>query len=612
MTNTDTAAVQGQLNKSGALADALLATLDALETHALGTQPTDSKGKPTGTALYLHMTAGLPIDPKQFANPWTPAAGDTLASALNSGAQTNQPSSTPAPAPGAPPTTPAKPQIDKQLEASIGAAFATSLLVDELWEVTGDGVLEPYPTSRSLSFAYDSVIKGMQPLPAPPPSPDVMNAINAALAQLYVYDKDGNIVGKTPRYKNYLLNLTKWAQAKNDMAVAQSQAMADPVLGQTWPQQSATYQAAVDSAYDDLMAEGAGDIEQYLATVSSEGRDIQAAMVSQARQLYDAWNLGIAGVPSPVAYSFITPATWWDHTDEDIGFEGLKVSSSDYTANAAGGKSSYADNWYNGSGQSTSAGGSASFFGVSLSGSGSSSDNQTNTGGTADSHQRQEFQDESTSVDIELEWGLCRIERAWLVSDLFHMDGWYLVNAKKDTISDGTIEGQVKNPKQLLPMIPTAFLVVRNVKITADNWGQAGQAFANAYSDYQGHTDDSSSSEGGSVGFLGFGASASHSQYDYHGDAHNSSSDDWGWSFHKTGDAGTLTIDGSQIVGWIGEIVPACPAMDDPGLAKDDKGDASSSSSSSSGQSTTPSSSGQGTTPSSSGQGTSPSPSGQG
>jgi hypothetical protein len=120
-------------------------------------------------------------------------------------------------------------------------------------------------------------------------------------------------------------------------------------------------------------------------------------------------------------------------------------------------------------------------------------------------------------------------------------------------------------------MIPTAFLVVRNVKITADNWGQAGEALANAYSNYQGQTDDSSSSESGSAGFLGFGGSAAHSQYDYHGDANNSASDDWGWSFHKTGQKGTLTIDGSQIVGFIGEIVPACPMMDDPGLPKDDK-----------------------------------------
>jgi hypothetical protein len=294
-------------------------------------------------------------------------------------------------------------------------------------------------------------------------------------------------------------------------------------------------------------------------------------MVAQARQLFDAWNLGIAGVPSPVAYSFVTPATWWDHTDTDLGFEKLKVSSSDFAAAAAGGKSSFADNWYTGSGQSTSAGGSASFLGISIGGSGSSSNNQTNVGGNTDSHQHQQFQDTSTNVSIELEWGLCRIERPWLVSDLFHMDGWYLVNAHKNSISDGTIEGQVKNIQQLLPMIPTAFLVVRNVKITADNWGQAGEALANAYSNYQGQTDDSSSSESGSAGFLGFGGSAAHSQYDYHGDANNSASDDWGWSFHKTGQKGTLTIDGSQIVGFIGEIVPACPMMDDPGLPKDDK-----------------------------------------
>jgi hypothetical protein len=108
------------------------------------------------------------------------------------------------------------------------------------------------------------------------------------------------------------------------------------------------------------------------------------------------------------------------------------------------------------------------------------------------------------------------------------------------------------------------------VKITADNWGKAGDALANAYTENQGHTDDSSSSESGSAGFLGFGGSAAHSQYDYNGNASNSASDDWGWSFNKTGEKGTLTINGSQIVGFIGEIVPACPTMDDPGLPKGD------------------------------------------
>ena len=72
------------------------------------------------------------------------------------------------------------------------------------------------------------------------------------------------------------------------------------------------------------------------------------------------------------------------------------------------------------------------------------------------------------------------IERPWLLGDLFNIEGWYLVGQKKNSISDGTIPGQVGDHTKLLPMIPKAFVVMRNVVITADDWGDAGDAFDNA------------------------------------------------------------------------------------------------------------------------------------
>jgi hypothetical protein len=46
------------------------------------------------------------------------------------------------------------------------------------------------------------------------------------------------------------------------------------------------------------------------------------------------------------------------------------------------------------------------------------------------------------------------IERPWLLGDLFNIEGWYLVGQKKNSISDGTIPGQVGDHTKLLPMIP--------------------------------------------------------------------------------------------------------------------------------------------------------------
>jgi hypothetical protein len=44
-----------------------------------------------------------------------------------------------------------------------------------------------------------------------------------------------------------------------------------------------------------------------------------------------------------------------------------------------------------------------------------------------------------------------------------------------------------------------------------------------------------------------------------------------GFSFEQSGNGGTLKLMGSQIIGWIGEIQPPAPLMDDPTLPKDTK-----------------------------------------
>lgn len=565
-------AIEGQLQVSGGVGQALLAMLDTLAGRVLGQQPVDSKGNPTGQVLYMQMPTGLPVDPTTYANPWTPAGDDTMASITG---KYQAPSASSG-------TTSSTPQLNSQLQASIEAAFQTSLLVDELYEVTGNGVLQPYPTSRSLSFAYGSIINGMQPLPAPPPSAQVQQAVQAAMQKLYTYDSNGNMIGQTPEFQAYLANQAAWSQAKANYATDQAYAMADPVLGSAWPETSAVDQTAVDQAYQTWMAQGAEDIEQALATVSSVGIDTQAAMVSQARQLFDAWNLGIAGVPTEVNLSMVTPTNWYDSTDENLGFEKLTATSSAWAEQSANQAGSFASNWYNGQSSSVGGSGGAMFGGLMIGGGASHSEGSTAQGGAAGSSSVQTFNDETTNVTISFEWGLCRIERGWLVSDLFHTGGWYLVNEKQNSISDGTIAGQVANQQQLMPMIPTAFLVVRNVSIQAENWGQAGIALAEASRQQQSSGQSSADSQTVSAGYLFIGGQVSHSQSQNSGQGSSGAQSAGSFSFSGGSAGGTLTIQGSQILGWVGEIVPASPPMDDPGLANSGSGAGQSGSGSSS------------------------------
>jgi hypothetical protein len=181
------------------------------------------------------------------------------------------------------------------------------------------------------------------------------------------------------------------------------------------------------------------------------------------------------------------------------------------------------------------------------------------------------FKNTAKNLNISLEYALCTMIRPGIVTDLFYMKNWYLVNNKKNAISDGTIAGQVETDKPLLPMIPQQMLVIRNVKISTTEWGSDGEVLQSCYGQSSGEQQSSSShtagSGGVSLGFVSFGGTASHD------DSHASAQSQWGSTktgsdhFGTTFDGETLNIPGAQIIAFLCDIVPATPPLDDPGLA---------------------------------------------
>jgi hypothetical protein len=181
------------------------------------------------------------------------------------------------------------------------------------------------------------------------------------------------------------------------------------------------------------------------------------------------------------------------------------------------------------------------------------------------------FKNTAKNLNISLEYALCTFIRPGIVSDLFYMKNWYLVNNKKNAISDGTIAGQVETDKPLLPMIPEQMLVIRNVKISTTEWGSDGEILNSYYGQSSGDQQSSSSHTAGtggvSLGFVSFGGSAGHDE------SHSSQQSQWGSTktgsdhFGTTFDGETLCIPGAQIIAFLCDIVPACPPLDDPGLA---------------------------------------------
>lgn len=111
---------------------------------------------------------------------------------------------------------------------------------------------------------------------------------------------------------------------------------------------------------------------------------------------------------------------------------------------------------------------------------------------------------------------------------LFKLNGWSLLGQPAGNISNGVLKD---NAVGILPIIPTAFIVARDISITA-NWSTEDKS----------HVEDSIATKA-SVGWGPFSVNGSYS--------HGSSSD----YFNSTFNGSTLNIPGIQIIGWVNEIV---------------------------------------------------------
>jgi hypothetical protein len=527
------------------------------------TRPTRTDGKPlSGGLVYSQLVLGMPIDPRDYSNPWSPMGG------ASGGAQ--QQAGVPA----------VQGQPDPKLLRSLEAAFKTSQLCNIMLQVTDDGSYLQYPVGRHLEFQYAGIVSAMQPLPVPPPPPDVQQAVDAAMNVLYTIDTSDPanpvVAGKSPLYSRYTKNAAAYAKAKSDYALAQAKTLADPATSSMWPQLSAPYQATVDDAWDTWKTEGAEKVEKALAVYESQGINMQQAQIAKAKKLLDIWSLGLAGVPTDIPYSYVDPSEWPDPTADDIGFEQLTIkrTSEDHATSSVtdSNKSMY---WNNEQASTTqSSHGSYGFFGIGASASEASSNNSQHSanGDTSSSISRTSMSDQFSDLEIDLEWGLVTIDRPWMITDLFYMNNWYIQGQRANCISDGKIQTQLANSNPLLPMIPQQMLVVRNVKVASQTWGDMGASLNQLYNTDQASTSASQSSVGGSggvaLGPIGFGGGASHTDNKAQGQSSGYSAGNALSSRSASFDGTTLSIDGSQVIAFLSDIVPPSPAIDDPALPK--------------------------------------------
>jgi hypothetical protein len=517
--------------------------------------PLRSDDKPLGGMVYSQLVLGMPIWKDDYFRPWTPAGGSSLRDAVSAGQGGVDGGSDAA---------------SRDALRAMQSAWKTSLLCRTMLQVTKDGEYREYPTGRHLDFAYETVLNGMQPGTPVEMAPEVKERIAAAEKVLFKLDADGNRVGKTSLYENYISNAEKLAEAKANFATEFATHQRDPAKLAIWPVVSAKFERAVKQARNDLISEGAANVERALDVLASIGQPMQEHMVARSREAFDNWNLGLTGsVPGQMPYSLILPTNWCD-PDDHQGFQTLIVDRAEIQSfSAASSVSSSAESWTRHA-ESTGCGGGVLLGFAAFGGSHGSSSTDSSFQDSSSTEFRSVFHNTAKNLHIELEYGLCTILRPWLVSDLFFLKNWFCSGLKKNAISDGTIDGQANSMEKTMPMIPQQLLVVRNVQISSTDWGSDGALMSQFYASSQGstHTETSETSGAGgvSLGFISFGGRASHSEASATGQSSSFAASSSQSRFGATFDGQTLKMPGAQIVAFLSDIVPPCPDRDDPTL----------------------------------------------
>jgi hypothetical protein len=150
------------------------------------------------------------------------------------------------------------------------------------------------------------------------------------------------------------------------------------------------------------------------------------------------------------------------------------------------------------------------------------------SGGVEGGHTEKTSHMDADNLTIEAELILVSIMRPWFNPLVLTMKDWSVTGYEKHGLSDGKLRGA-------LPLIPTAFVVARNVTISADFSEEDKKTVSNMVN---------TKAEGG------WGPFSISGKYGF-----SKSTSDFSSKF----DGGSLRLDGYQVIGWINTITPPSP-----------------------------------------------------
>ncbi|MGZ3754664.1 MAG: hypothetical protein ACXVAY_15500 [Mucilaginibacter sp.] len=481
--------------------------LEDLKNKAAGIDPKTNK-MPQGYFVSFRPI-GLPIDPNDYSNPWSPT-GSELNQATTSAMNQQSASSAGMPA-GAAPTV----DINSLIAAKVGQSelnyFQTFNLTDA--KLTMDEKYSVMPDAGHVSDAWFAIINGAQEVASNMQLNQAMqNSIKAAQAVL-IDPKTGN---PTDHYNKYLNYQKAYFNAVQNLNGQYANAISDPNGMAMWPITGKIPQEQVNSAMENWVGLGYKvEIETAQDTLNAQGMDPAIALINRAKLAYEN-SLVEIGTLGLFPYTMITPSTFYDPYIQD-GWTRYSQEDSSYNKTTSTSSSS----------ESGSAGFSLGFFSIGA------------TGGHDQS--RSDLQIDTTGLKISFEYCTADINRPWLDTNLLNLGNWFLLDNPKNCISDGTYGQQLNaapDKGTFLPSIVTSLILIRNLKIEWQMTHAQQQMFKE------------SSSGGGVVGYGPFICGGTVTTSD-----------------GNTNDVGIansqgIHVQGVQLVGYCSTITPASPRLD--------------------------------------------------
>lgn len=287
--------------------------------------------------------------------------------------------------------------------------------------------------------------------------------------------------------------------------------MTNPEDQRKWEAQAPVLEGNLSTAWQNWVAQGdKQQVEEALNFLAASDNNIVANIISDAKQELQAGKQSsLTGDGSGFYISYGAPFHWWDAAQDSLWMDFTLNANYLYTSDSS---------YY----KKTEGSAGSSFLGLISWG-----------GGGGSTTQAKYHHMTGTNLSISAKMMTVTIERPWFSNALFKTNGWKLTGQTPGYVSDGKLDAN--NANALMPVVPTAFVLVKDVQITA-NWTEQDSAALSTATQAK-----------GGISFGPFHAG---------GDSGSSSSSNSSVSNFK---GGTLSLPGTQVVAWVNQITPLSP-----------------------------------------------------